>query len=110
MSTPFLEFLQWIYENKQHTQEQLRNDLWMIEHLNQITDLNDTQATEKAIINHKGKDTYKAHFALIYKYYCTYKGVNWQTPKFSKTTQEIRVPTHEKLEMIFKNLIFLIHI
>lgn len=78
----------------------MRTERWIIEHLNKNADLTNPQTVENYIKTLKRKDTYKARLARVFKWYCNYKKVEWKTPKFSKTTQEVKCPTHEKIEMI----------
>lgn len=72
----------------------------MIEHLAKNADINNPQEVENYILRLKRKETYKAVLARVYKRYCDYKKIEWKTPKFSRTTQEIKCPTKEKIEMI----------
>jgi integrase len=100
MSTPFLEFLEYEYQERHHSEPQLRNVLWIIQHLQKLADLNNPKEIEKAILNHTGKNTYKAHLALIYWHYCQFKNMDWKIPKIEKESREIRPPTTEKVNML----------
>lgn len=81
----------------------MRTERWIIEHLNKNADLNNPQTVEKFIKGLQRKDNYKARLARVYKWYCEYKKIEWTTPKFSRNTQEIKCPTHEKIEMIISD-------
>jgi integrase len=54
-------------------------------------------------LHNKGKGAYKRHLALIYWYYCQYKGLKWSLPtkkQIPVESREIRPPTTAKLDMI----------
>jgi hypothetical protein len=89
-------------EKERHWSKQvLRTEKWKIEHLSKHADLAEPPKVLKYIQTLNRKDTYKSSLACTYKRYCLYMNIYCGVlPKFSKTTQEVKVPTHERIEMI----------
>ena len=82
---------------------EIRNINWTIAHLGKSNDLTNTEQVQKFIAKKEGKNTYKRRFCYIYQKFCNYQKIDWKAPTYTRDSQEIKVPTHEKIEMIIAN-------
>jgi integrase len=95
----FFNFLVYLDDEKQHG-AQLRNDLWIIAHLDKNADVDNPKEIERFILRHNGKGSYKRRLAYIYWCYCQFKKIQWVIPKIERQTNEIKPPTTAKVDMI----------
>ena len=90
-------------EDKGIKRVEIRNINWTITHLGKSNDLTKTEQVQKFIAKKEGKNTYKRRFCYVYLKFCKYHKIFWESPTYERDSQEIKVPTHEKIEMIIAN-------
>ena len=98
-STPFLGYLLHLEENGK-TLKHLKFVTWKLARLSKNADLNNPKEVDKYIRTLPVKNSYKQRLVTEYKNYCDFKEIYYAKPKFSDDSKELRIPTHERIEMI----------
>lgn len=87
-------------EEKGHAKNEIKNVQWTINHLNKNANINEPETVEQFIKKQNCTNNYKRRLCYVYKQYCNYKKMQWNSPHYTRDSKEIRIPTHEKIQMI----------
>jgi integrase len=62
--------------------------------------LNEPEKVKHFIANLKASNGYKKNLCLAYNKYCKHYQIQWEMPLYIPEAKTIRIPTHEKIEML----------
>jgi len=99
INTPILNYLIHL-EQKGTQKETIRLINWTLTHLSKHADLNNPPQVCEYINNLQRSNSYKYRLAQIYAKFLKYQNIQFKTPAYPKQAKMIKIPTHEKLEMI----------
>jgi len=102
INTPFLNYLIHL-EQKGIQKETLRLINWTLTHLSKHADMNNPPQVCEYINSLQRSNSYKYRFAQIYAKFLKYQNIQFKTPSYPKQAKSIKIPTHEKLQMIIAN-------
>jgi integrase len=102
INTPFLNYL--IHLNqKGQTNETIRIINWTLTHLSKYADLSNPPQVCEYINNLQRSNSYKYRLTQIYAKFLNYQNIQFKTPSYPKQAKIIKIPTHEKIQMIIAN-------
>ncbi|MFZ0965195.1 MAG: site-specific integrase [Candidatus Bathyarchaeia archaeon] len=99
INTPILNYL--IHLNqKGFTQESIRIINWTLTHLSKQANLGNPTEINQYIANLQRSNSYKQRLTQVYAKFCEYQHIEYKRPSYPKQAKSIKIPTHEKLEML----------
>ena len=102
INTPIINYL--IHLKKSAWKDEtIRIINWTLTHLSKHADLNNPPQVCEYINNLQRSNSYKYRLAQIYAKFLKYQNIQFKTPSYPKQAKMIKIPTHEKLQMIIAN-------
>jgi integrase len=98
-----LSYLIHLKQTKPYPEETLRVINYNLTRLSKHTDLNEPQQVYDYIAGLQCSNNYKAKVVKDYAKFIEYYGIEHKKPHYEKESKPIRLPTHEKLEMLIAN-------
>jgi len=102
INTPFLNYLIHL-EQKGIQKETIRLINWTLTHLSKHADMNNPPQVCEYINSLQRSNSYKYRLAQIYAKFLQYQNMQFKTPAYPKQAKSIKIPTHEKLQMIISD-------
>jgi len=99
INTPILNYLIHL-KKKAWKDETIRITNWVLTHLSKHADLNNPPQVCEYINNLQRSNSYKYRLAQTYATFLKYQNIQFKTPSYPKQAKMIKIPTHEKLEML----------
>lgn len=90
-------------EQKRIQKETIKLINWVLTHLSKHANANNPEEVNQYITNLKRSNSYKARLTQIYAKFCEYQKIEYKRPSYPKDAKIIKIPTHEKLQMIIAN-------
>jgi integrase len=90
-------------EQKGTQKETIRLINWVLTHLSKHADLNNLETVNQYVTNLQKSTSYKYRLTQIYAKFLQYQNIEYKKPSYPKIPKIIKIPTHEKLQMIIAN-------
>ena len=83
--------------------ETLRNINWILTHLSKHADLDQPDTVDTYIRELPRSNSYKHRLTQTYGRFLTFCNIQYTRPSYPKQSKMVKVPTHEKIQMIISN-------